>query len=478
MLTDSAIAGNLLGHVGLIAQTTDFITWQERLTSPFLHHSPQLLASTVVGGVLGLLGCFVVLRRMSLIGDAISHAVLPGVVIAFLLVSTGIAGLFLGALAAGVLTAVMINLVTRFSRVKEDAAIGIVFTAMFALGVVLVSWLPSGTHFDMKCFLFGDPLAVQREDMLMIALISPTVVALVVLLYHPLKLMCFDSTLAVTMGFRIGLLHYLLMILLSATIVAALRSVGVIMGVAMLITPAAVAYQLTNRLASMLCMAALVGAFSAFAGMFLAFQIDSPPGPTMVLVASTAFLLAMVLAPQRGVLVAWLRRHRIRLHIMEEDVLKALVRAEEAATGGPSLASSASTADVRMSHAGAATTTPALPAATLNAKSLAAVLPAMSSRNIRDALTRLVETGLVTLDENQSGRATLTTAGRTHATQLVRSHRLWETYLAAAGDAADIHESAERLEHAHELSEEIAATLGNPRTDPHGSPIPPNPRKA
>lgn len=437
--------------VVLLAQTADFITWQERLTSPFLHHSMQLLCSTVIGGVLGVLGCFVVLRRMSLIGDAISHAVLPGVVVAFLLVSTGVMGLFVGALTAGVATAVLINLVTRFSRVKEDAAIGIVFTAMFALGVVLVSWLPSGTHFDMKCFLFGDPLAVQREDMLMVSIISPIVISLVALLYHPLKLMCFDSTLAVTMGFRIGWLHYLLMILLSATIVAALRSVGVIMGVAMLITPAAVAYQLVNRLAPMLMVSAAVGAASAFFGMFLAFQIDSPPGPTMVLVASAAFLLAMIFAPERGVLMTWLRRRLIHQHIMEEDVLKALVRDEQRQ---PSVALD-------------------MPATT--AAELGAALPALSGQRIRAALARLARAGLVRVSRKNAGTGTLTDAGRAHGTQLIRAHRLWETYLAAGGEAADIHATAERLEHAHELSEEIAETLGNPQIDPHGSPIPRSP---
>lgn len=435
----------------LLAQGADLITWQERLTSPFLHHSMQLLCSTVIGGVLGVLGCFVVLRRMSLIGDAISHAVLPGVVVAFLLVSTGVIGLFIGALTAGIATAVLIHLVTRFSRVKEDAAIGIVFTAMFALGVVLVSWLPSGTHFDMKCFLFGDPLAVQREDMLMISIISPIVVALVVLLYHPLKLMCFDSTLAVTMGFKIGRLHYLLMILLSATIVAALRSVGVIMGVAMLITPAAAAYQLVNRLAPMLVVSAAVGSASAFLGMFLAFQIDSPPGPTMVLVASAIFLLAMIVAPERGILTAWLRRRRIHRHIMEEDVLKALVRGEE----------------IRGSESAAVPAT--------SAAQLIAALPALGGQRIRAALARLARAGLVRTSPQNTGTGTLTDAGRAHGTHLLRAHRLWETYLAAKGEAADIHAAAERLEHAHDLSEEIAATLGDPRVDPHGSPIPPGP---
>ena len=141
-----------------------------------------------------------------------------------------------------VLTAVGINVVSRFSRVKEDAAVGIVFTAMFALGVILISWLPAGTHFDMKCFLFGDPLAVQRADLISIIVIVPIVLGTVIVFFRPLKLMSFDSVMASTMGFNTTALHYLLMILLAGTVVAALRSVGVVMAVAMLITPAGVVF--------------------------------------------------------------------------------------------------------------------------------------------------------------------------------------------------------------------------------------------
>jgi ABC-type Mn2+/Zn2+ transport system permease subunit/Mn-dependent DtxR family transcriptional regulator len=423
----------------LLAQTAaELVTWQERLSSPFANHRLQLLCSVLVGAVLGLLGCFVVLRRMALIGDAVSHAVLPGVVIAFLLVGTGVTGLFTGALLAGVLTAIGINLVTRYSRVKEDAAIGIVFTAMFALGVILISALPAGTHFDLKCFLFGDPLAVQAEDLAMILLIAPLVVAVIVLLFHPLKLMCFDATLARTLGFNTTALHYLLMILLSATVVAALRSVGVIMAVAMLITPAAVAYQATNRLAPMLLVAAGAGALSAGLGMFLAFMVDWPPGPAMVLVATVQFMLAMIFAPERGLLTVWRRRRRIRRHILEEDVLKALVRHEESPAIAPA--------------------------------DLGVALPDAKAARVSEALAGLSRAGHVSV---HGDRATLTDPGRRRALELLRAHRLWETYLAAQ-DVADpnLHDAAERLEHAHDLADLLADTLGDPQRDPHGHPIP------
>jgi len=308
-----------------LADTATF-PWYERLATLFVHFWHPLLGSVLIGAVLGVLGCFVILRRMALIGDAISHAVLPGVVVAFLLVSTGITGLFIGALLAGILTAVGINVVSRFSRVKEDAAVGIVFTAMFALGVILISWLPEGTHFDMKCFLFGDPLAVQRADLIAILVIVPVVIGTIVLLFRPLKLMSFDPTMAATIGLNVAALHYTLMILLSATVVAALRSVGVIMAVAMLITPAAVAYQVTNRLQTMIMVSAIAGAVSALVGMLLAFQVNCPPGPAMVLVVTFMFVATMVLAPQRGILAERRKRRRVREHIVEEDVLKALAR--------------------------------------------------------------------------------------------------------------------------------------------------------
>ncbi len=423
----------------LLADAASAITWTERLTMPFVEFWAPLLGSVLIGAVLGLLGCFVVLRRMALIGDAISHAVLPGVVVAFLLVSTGITGLFLGALLAGVLTAVGINLVARFSRVKEDAAIGIVFTAMFALGIILISWLPTGTHFDLKCFLFGDPLAVQRSDVLTILAITPVVVGTIVVLFRPLKLMSFDPVMAATAGFNVTVLHYLLMILLSATVVAALRSVGVIMAVAMLITPAAVGYQLTNRLQTMLLLAAGTGALSALAGMFIAFQINCPPGPAMVLVATLLFAAAMAFAPERGILAMQLRRRRVRNHIIEEDVLKTLGRSFPG--------SGAALAEVTRE------------------------LSTASRAAIRRAAERLLRDGFLA---HAAGCYRLTETGHARSVQLIRSHRLWETYLAERHvPDPELHAVAERLEHAHELAEELDAALGHPTVDPHGEPIPP-----
>ena len=217
---------------------------------------------------------------MALIGDALSHAILPGVVIAFLVTNnTGVWGLLLGALLAGLMTAVLINVVSHNSRTKEDSAIGIVFTALFALGLILISMLPRGTHFDLKCFVFGIPEAVTFAEFSLMTGIAIVVLGTITLLYHPLKLISFDPIVATAMGLPVLFFHYLLMGMISATVVAGLKTTGVILVVAMVITPASAAYQITNRFSNMLILAGFFGALSALLGTILAYILNAPSGP-------------------------------------------------------------------------------------------------------------------------------------------------------------------------------------------------------
>jgi len=422
----------------LLAQVElDWTQWLIPFSSPW---KEETLCSVLVGIACGVLGCFVVLRRMALIGDALSHAVLPGVVIAFLLTgSTEIGRLFLGALLAGVLAAGLIKLVSQFSRTKEDSSIGIVFTAMFAFGVILASSLPRGTHFDLKCFLFGDPLAVGTNDLIMMAVVAPIVLLTVFLLYHRLKIVSFDPIVASTMGISVAAAHYLLMGLLSATVVVGLKTTGVVLVVAMVITPASAAYQLSNRLWSMLLLAGLFGAVSAAAGMSVAFMTNSPTGPAMVIVATVIFGLTVVLSPNHGVLFQALRRRTVRRHIDREDCLKAVYRLADSGAG--------CTLSELIRQSG------------------------LSRRRANFSTRSLLTDRLVTL---RAGSFALTDAGRRRAVELVRAHRLWESYLAdeARIDVATIHDVAERLEHAHELADEVDQKLGFPRRDPHGEEIP------
>lgn len=411
--------------------------WREPFTSQW---GVETSCSVLVGVACGVLGCFVVLRRMALIGDALSHAVLPGVVIAFIVTgNTGIVGLFLGALIAGLLTAGLIKLVSQYSRTKEDSAIGIVFTAFFALGIIMISAMPRGTHFDLQCFLWGDPLAVGRADLIMMMVVTPAVVAIVVLLYYPLKITSFDPVVAAAMGISVTAMHYLLMAMLSATVVSGLKTTGVILVVAMIITPASAAYQFTNRLWSMLLLAGIFGAFAGAAGMSVAFVTNAPTGPSMVIVATMIFALAMLFAPEHGVLIQAFRRRRVRKHIGGEDVLKAALRLAQT--------------DVPCTLSAIATRTH------------------MSPARVAACAKELTTQIFVTLRADQ---IVLTQSGKKRATDLVRAHRLWESYLAdeAGLDKDSIHDQAERLEHAHELADEIDRQLGHPQRDPHGTLIP------
>lgn len=424
--------------MGVLAQLEwDWSQWSTPLTEQWWQ---ETTCSVLVGIACGVLGCFVVLRRMALIGDALSHAVLPGVVIAFLITgSSGILGLFLGALFAGLVTAGLIKLVSQYSRTKEDSAIGIVFTSLFALGIILISSLSRGTHFDLKCFLFGDPLAVGDDDLLMMTIVAPLVILTIVLLYHRLKIASFDPVVAGAMGISVGAIHYLLMGMLSATVVAGLKTTGVVLVVAMVITPASAAYQLCNRLWSMLLLAGLFGALSAAAGMSLAFVTNSPTGPAMVLVATLLFGLTVVLSPQHGLLFSAWRKRAARRHIESEDCLKAIYTLLEQGNA-------CGVVDVARKTG-------------FSAARVEALVRELQSE-------RMLQGGANVL--------TLTHDGRARATEMVRAHRLWESYLAdeARIDMDHIHDEAEHLEHAHELADEVAERLGFPKTDPHGEVIP------
>lgn len=428
-----------------------------QLLAPWVHWLPQTLGSMMIGTACGVLGCFVVLRRMALIGDALSHSILPGVVGALLLFGVSasspawLPGVFAGAaepwlplwllggaMVAGLFTAVVINIIHRVSRTKEDSAIGIAFTAMFAIGLIAISALPRGTHFDLKCFVYGEPLAIDTPDLWMMGVICPLVLAVVAVMYQRLKLISFDPVGAAALGVRVNAIHYLLMGLLAATIVAGIKSTGVILVVAMVITPASAAYQMTSRLWVMILLAGAIGAASAALGMMLAFAVNAPTGPSMVVVVALIFVLAVLFSPGHGWVFEQWRKLRLARHVAAEDVLKALYRL------GPQPAD----------NAGALGADTGLPRRKL-ARTLAVLR--------REAAVAL-----------HNGRLALTESGAQHARELVRAHRLWETYLVheAGLDAEQVHDSAERLEHAHELSDALDEVLGGPDQDPHGSEIP------
>lgn len=270
----------------------------EFVTAPLAFEFMQraLLAAVLIGAVCAVLSCYLVLRGWSLMGDAISHAVLPGIVLAFV---TGLP-LALGAFAAGLSSAVLTGYLKENSRIKEDTVMGIVFSGMFGLGLVLMTKIETDQH--LIHILFGNMLGVTWRDVAEIALIAGSVLAIVLARRRDLLLYCFDPQHARAIGLPVRVMHYGLLALLALTIVAAIKAVGVILVVAMLITPGATAYLLTNRFDRMLAISAAVAVGSSIAGTLASFHIDGATGPCIVLTQAAIFLMAFLFAPKAGLL--------------------------------------------------------------------------------------------------------------------------------------------------------------------------------
>ncbi|WP_407272960.1 metal ABC transporter permease [Radiobacillus sp. PE A8.2] len=269
-----------------------------------------LITSIMVGIICGVIGCFIILRGMALMGDAISHAVLPGVAISYMF---GI-NFFFGAVFSGVLTAIAIGFVTQNSRIKHDTSIGIMFTAAFASGIIIITMLKSST--DLYHILFGNVLAVRASDMWITLVISVVVLATVYLFYKELLVTSFDSTMAAAYGLPIQLIHYFLMTLLTMVTVASLQTVGIVLVVAMLITPAAAAYLLTERLWVMIFIASTIGIISSIVGLYFSFTYNLASGATIVLAATAIFILVFLLAPKHGIVWKALKVKRKRASLV------------------------------------------------------------------------------------------------------------------------------------------------------------------
>jgi manganese/iron transport system permease protein len=275
------------------------------LTDPIslLFMQKALFASVMVGVVCAVLGCYVVLRSMAFLGDALAHAVLPGVAVAYLVGANVLAG----ALVAGLAVAIGISFVSRAGTIREDTAIGIFFAGALALGVVLISTMNTFAV-DLTHVLFGNVLGVTAVDLWISGGLSFVVLAAIVLLYRPLLVVSFDPILGRTLGLRTHMLRTVLFLMLAASIVVSLRTVGVALVAAMLITPPAAAYLLTHRLPMMMCVSAAIGVVSAIGGLYASYYLNVATGAAMVLVATGIFVVVFLFAPGRG--VVWRLRAR------------------------------------------------------------------------------------------------------------------------------------------------------------------------
>lgn len=269
-------------------------------TGPFAYDFMQraLIVSLLVASVCAVLSCYLVLKGWSLMGDAISHAVLPGIVIAYV---AGIP-LVIGAFTAGLACALLTGYLKDNSRVKEDTVMGIVFSGMFGLGLVLFTKIETDQHLDH--ILFGNVLGVTPRDLIETATVAGGTLLVVLIKRRDLLLYCFDPNHARAIGLPVRVLHYGLLMLLSLTIVSALKAVGIILVIAMLIAPGATAYLLTDRFERMMVIAVAVATSSAALGTLLSFHIDGATGACIVLVQALMFVVAFLFAPKRGLLAA------------------------------------------------------------------------------------------------------------------------------------------------------------------------------
>ena len=267
----------------------------EPLSYPFMLRG--MLAAVMVGIVCAVLGSYVVLRGMGFLGDALAHAILPGVSIAYLLDWP----LSLGALFMGVATALGIGYLTKQGRLREDTSISIIFSGLFALGIVMLSSVGSYSV-DLTHFLFGNVLGVTAGDLWLTAGLSIAVLALILLLYRQFLVLSFDPTLAVTFKWPVDLLRYLLLVMIAVVIVVSLQTVGVALMLSMLVTPAATAYLITRRLPSMMALAAGIGGTCGVIGLYLSYYLNVASGPAIVLTCTIVFILTFLLSPRRSLI--------------------------------------------------------------------------------------------------------------------------------------------------------------------------------
>ena len=255
-----------------------------------------LITALVIGIVGGAVGCFIILRGMSLMGDAISHAVLPGVAISFIL---GI-NFFIGAIVFGLLASTIITYIKSNSIIKSDTAIGITFSSFLALGIILIGVANSST--DLFHILFGNILAVQDLDMWITIAVALLVLATITIFFRPLLLTTFDPTLAKSIGVKVTFYHYLLMVILTLVAVTAMQSVGTILIVALLITPAATAYLYANSLTTMIFLSSGFGALASVLGLFIGYSFNIAAGSSIVLTSALLFLISFFIAPKQSVM--------------------------------------------------------------------------------------------------------------------------------------------------------------------------------
>jgi manganese/zinc/iron transport system permease protein len=403
--------------------------------------------AALCGATCGLLGTYLVLRRLSMLGDALTHAILPGLAGAFLLTGTrNPLAMLAGALAVGLFTSAAASSLSRLGKVQQDAALGVVFTALFAAGVLMITRAADQVDLDPGCVLYGmletlvltPPGEVPRQFWMLAGVLALSIAALA-LFARQVKLVSFHPELATSLGVPAGIVHYAMLTLITTASVASFEAVGSILVIAMLVAPGATALLLTHRWERAFVLAGLLGAVAGLLGSLVALRINTSVAGAASVAAGVLFVLAALFSPSRGWLPKRWRLASLALRIRREDILGALYRSQVELREAP---------DVRSQPAQLA-----------------------SGLQGRVALWQLRRAGLL----EAAPTPTLNRAGIVHATKLLRAHRLWEAWLAKEGTLPSdhLHDPSERMEHFIEeaLAEKLGAEVET-TVDPQGRQIP------
>ena len=427
-----------------------------------------VIASVLSGATCALVGSFLVLKKVSMMGDAISHAVLPGLAVAFMITGahSGFA-MLIGATLVGVLAAVLVHVIHHYSRLEEGASMGVVFTVLFAIGLILIEQAARHVDIHPDAVLLGAvelvPLYTVSvlgfdipQGVVLLSIVLAVNLSVITLFFKELRLATFDPALATTLGINATFIHYMLMVLVAMTTVAAFEVVGSILVIAMLIVPGATAWLLTQRLLPFLAVSVCVSILAAVLGHIAAISIpplfgyvDTSTSGSMATILGVLFFTAMLFAPEQGIVARVFDALRLRLSIASQDALGLLARAaenSESHTGGLSLA------EFRDMHRS--------PFAEHSVK-LAAILAFLRMR------------GLVVF---RAGRYYTTRRGSEKGREILRSHRLWEQFFFEDGNVrmSELHPAADVLEHytSNDLREDLSDRFAGKRTDPQGRPMP------
>jgi len=444
------------------------------LENPLTYFFDPILRAPTIGSIFmclaaGLVGSIVFLKKQSLLGEALSHAAYPGVILG--VICAGLLGLDAGdatsisilIMVGAFLTALMgtwiIHLMVTRLKVRADSALCFVLSSFFGIGLTLASQVQfsySALYQQIQVYLYGQAATMTDIHIAIYAGLSLVIILMVIFLYKEIELMVFDAKFAQSLGFNVKAIQTLFLMLAVLAIVIGIRSVGVVLMSAMLIAPPAAARQFTNKLYVMLIIAASIGMVSGFFGNYLSVEISQyytglypgmklslPTGPMIVLVASVICVFALLFAPERGVVLRGIRIAKFRYICMCENILKAMWRISP-------------TNDISFERL--------------------AKLQTASKLYLLFVLNRLCSNGWVEKRKDDSYR--LTHEGQLWAAKIVRLHRLWEVYLAdyLGVGVERVHRSAEEMEHilTPELDRELTLLLDDPKIDPHDQPIPPN----